>query len=507
MGTHPIFESDFDCLTDCRDVDRDKERDVTQEQKQTYELAVNLKESQNGALIQKKATITLQLNGQFDSHLYAGRHAQMVLSKLGGKSIGESSVEITRISEVARGSSGQSTVIKLPLSSGEFFVKLYIKLYAEVPQVNNIDPHQPSVGVSAMPRQGLKRRNAKKDQVTKYIQMGHEFHRNYFTQPTNCSVCDKFLWGVGQKQGFLCIHCRMSVHTDCVEKVFTKCLKGKMCDQDKSKTPLMNINIPHKWETKTFTRPTMCKHCGQLIFGFYKQGVYCKACKMAAHKKCMDQIANTCGTDVKRLAELLQTMPGIGETVPVPKPGFTDSDMDIYQIPAPQLPDDDDDVYAMPTYYQKPPSPVAPTPVGRKTTIMRRDRVKEIMNIDNFKFELVLGRGSFGKVMLTSIKGCTNKVAIKAMKKHTVQANGDVLATAVEKRMLELAWEHPYLAHLVATVQGEGYLYFIMEFLSGGDLMHWIQKGPFHDHSQQFMLERLHLVLNFYMERRLFIAI
>ena len=115
--------------------------------------------------------------------------------------------------------------------------------------------------------------------------------------------------------------------------------------------------------------------------------------------------ANTCGTDVKRLAELLQTMPGIGETVPVPKPGFTDSDMDIYQIPAPQLPDDDDDVYAMPTYYQKPPSPVAPTPVERKTTIMKRDRVKEIMNIDNFKFELVLGRGSFGKVMLTSIKG------------------------------------------------------------------------------------------------------
>ena len=37
-------------------------------------------------------------------------------------------------------------MIKLPLSSGEFFVKLYIKLYAEVPQINNIDPHQPSVG-------------------------------------------------------------------------------------------------------------------------------------------------------------------------------------------------------------------------------------------------------------------------------------------------------------------------------------------------------------------------
>ena len=143
---------------------------------------------------------------------------------------------------------------------------------------------------------------SKQDSLT--IILGHEFHRNYFTQPTNCSVCDKFLWGVGQKQGFLCIHCRMSVHTDCVEKVFTKCLKGKMCDQDKSKTPLMNINIPHKWETKTFTRPTMCKHCGQLIFGFYKQGVYCKACKMAAHKKCMDQIGTDYYIDYNNLRKL-----------------------------------------------------------------------------------------------------------------------------------------------------------------------------------------------------------
>ena len=60
------------------------------------------------------------------------------------------------------------------------------------------------------------------------------------------------------------------------------------------------------------------------------------------------------------------------------------------------------------------------------------------IRVDQLRFEKVLGRGSFGKVMLTSIVGCEHKVAVKAMKKHVVQSNGDVVATAVEKRMLEL---------------------------------------------------------------------
>ena len=71
----------------------------------------------------------------------------------------------------------------------------------------------------------------------------------------------------------------------------------------------------------------------------------------------------------------------------------------------------------------------------------------------SFVFQTVLGRGSFGKVLLTRITDCEMTVAVKAMKKHTVQQNGDIMATAVEKNMLELAWEHPYLAHLIATVQ------------------------------------------------------
>ncbi len=107
---------------------------------------------------------------------------------------------------------------------------------------------------------------------------------------------------------------------------------------------------------------------------------------------------------------------------------------------------------------------------------MKRNKLKVLMKIDNFSYTVVLGKGSFGKVLLARIEGCDGVVAVKAMQKHTVMTNGDVLSTAVEKRMLELAGEHPYLAHLVATLQDDAYLYFVMEYLSGGDLMHWIQK-------------------------------
>ena len=69
---------------------------------------------------------------------------------------------------------------------------------------------------------------------------------------------------------------------------------------------------------------------------------------------------------------------------------------------------------------------------------VKRNLAEKRIRVEQLKFEKVLGRGSFGKVLLARITDCENRVAVKAMKKHTVQAQGDVLATAVEKRMLEL---------------------------------------------------------------------
>lgn len=70
-----------------------------------------------------------------------------------------------------------------------------------------------------MPNTGaIQRRNAKRDHNVVYEQLGHEFARHYFRQPTYCGFCQDFMWGVGKKQGFLCKYCKMSVHTEHIEK-------------------------------------------------------------------------------------------------------------------------------------------------------------------------------------------------------------------------------------------------------------------------------------------------
>lgn len=123
-------------------------------------------------------------------------------------------------------------------------------------------------------------------------------------------------------------------------------------------------------------------------------------------------------------------------------------------------------------------------PPGRQTIIPVQQppaQKPQKIGLDHFNFLAVLGKGNFGKVMLAETKASKKLYAIKVLKKEFIIENDEVESMKSEKRVFLIANKarHPFLLNLHACFQTETRVYFVMEYVSGGDLMLHIQREQF----------------------------
>ncbi|ORY43143.1 kinase-like protein [Rhizoclosmatium globosum] len=112
---------------------------------------------------------------------------------------------------------------------------------------------------------------------------------------------------------------------------------------------------------------------------------------------------------------------------------------------------------------------------------------KKSLVADDFAVLTLVGRGTFGKVMLVRKKDTGRVYAMKVLPKKDIVRRQEIVHTMAERSVLIAAIKSPFLVSLKFSFQTPEKLYLVLDYLNGGELFYHLQKeGTFSEELSKF---------------------
>ena len=126
-----------------------------------------------------------------------------------------------------------------------------------------------------------------------------------------------------------------------------------------------------------------------------------------------------------------------------------------------------------------------------------KEQEQKIITLDDFEIIKLIGKGSFAKVYLVKNKSNQKIYSMKKLDKPFLKRTKQEQHT-INERILLSKMNNPFLVKLYCCFQDNEHLYFIMEFIQGGELFfHLHRETRFDDEKTSFYIAELILALDF----------
>ncbi len=118
------------------------------------------------------------------------------------------------------------------------------------------------------------------------------------------------------------------------------------------------------------------------------------------------------------------------------------------------------------------------------------------LTVNDFTTLKVIGKGSYGKVLLVEKNDDKQIYAMKVLKKKAMIKRNQVTHIKAERKIMELV-DHPFIVKLRYAFQNPQKLYMVMDYCPGGELFFHIQRVErFNEEAVKFYGAQLVLALD-----------